>query len=570
MNNRNNAKISQIECFIILLLCLLFTNCASLEFNSSKKIEAEVCAHKHCKDASVNFNTDKIFPKTFEPFEAAFMLYNLGYTAFVSKITNAKKISDGEKKEIHLTRRGSIELYFRTDYWFNPKNKKIEIIPDYYKNHWKKDISKTFNTDLEGSKKSRFPNHGQELFDVSNGLYGFDTISNSPGTNLLNEFLYYFNSEKEYLEKIRNNEKITTLSYGNGQTGCAPILKNLNLIHSGRSSDYEKKDVHKTISYYGVLNGETLGNKPNLQFNESNFNFSRSNTTRVLSPAIVNRKIVKLKLQSSIDFSIKALELSLTKKGFYSSFAHWNYFYGPTSPYTKKDFRNDYIEFIKKTREKITELNLSVYSDSYEQIINYYESRNRVSSANAIVRKGTFTLKINHVDHPKELILNNSPLSIKLNLNDTKLSGHDIGTDNKMVSGIQKLTNNEFVINLNLTNQNNNTTEIEFYKTNNPKYLDFGIPKILKQVIDSTNIHISTDQETNIVLYLKEAEDLSSLRVLKRSNTNQNIHNIDLKNNKLKLSLDDIKSKEIYAGLLNPITKQSTLTKLTISDLDNK
>ncbi len=103
--------------------------------------------------------------------------------------------------------------------WVNPRTGVQETIPDHTSSTWTS-LGKQYYPDVVvgASKNVRYPNHGQQLFDESNGEFGYDMVNQVMGASNLSETLLHTQKQLYHIMEI-SGLRISSGSYTNGAQG---------------------------------------------------------------------------------------------------------------------------------------------------------------------------------------------------------------------------------------------------------------------------------------------------------------------------------------------------------------
>lgn len=379
-------------------------------------------------------NTDRMVDGKFALAELNAFKYDIQHTSFLNpygsngfSVTNAENINYGDNiKKVNATGRVSFGIYYRTDSWFNKNKGIVEIIPSYNSTTWNQAaIDAGFNVVLGATKAIRYPNHGQQMYDESNGLYGFDFASNAKGTNNLDEVNLMTEAFISYFKGI-SNLRLTNISYTNGEQAIAPLLKPYFL--GARNSEY---------SWTG----------------DSNINYdptrsqaiSKPSSTRTWDAERANRFVDKY---AAILYAQGEIGKALTLQQWWSDFMHDH------SLYTYSDVQ--FFElFFAGIREAIgdTDAWMAGYGEALEymflrdSIVNMgsYEHDEKVNIS-IWVRDQNKDIITNGIGDTIDLSLLTTPISVKVDLTGTSLAGQNIKCEK--AHSIRNLGSNQWIINI--------------------------------------------------------------------------------------------------------------------------
>ena len=231
-----------------------------ISFFSANTLGASICPIFNGHIAIVSQNTDRLIDGKYALAEMAAFKHNIQHTSFLHAFGD---INAGENtnygatlKAVHGSGRISFGLYWRSDMWVNPQTGVQGQIPDYYSSTWTAAGAAVFANAVVGvSKNNRSPNHGQQLYDISNGAYGYDMIYGRMGASNLSETYQHTDMQLNHIKEI-SGLNITSGSYTNGAQGGWNVL--IPKMFGMRNS------VH-TAS----------GNNGNIKYNELSFSSER-------------------------------------------------------------------------------------------------------------------------------------------------------------------------------------------------------------------------------------------------------------------------------------------------------
>lgn len=181
------------------------------------------CNHRFGAVMTFSFQTDSRFENSIYAGELYGFKNNTRLGAFVTNLL------DQYVKDIDITEKTGLmrhDIYFGTDYWKNPVNGNIEVIPDYYATTWTSSGATYFNVTPGTSKAARTPDHGQPMFDLSGGELGYDFVNSVMGANQLQEVKGVEEVQQNWLLSVVGRIP-STGSYRNGRnTGAYTHLMN--------------------------------------------------------------------------------------------------------------------------------------------------------------------------------------------------------------------------------------------------------------------------------------------------------------------------------------------------------
>lgn len=341
--------------------------------------------------------------------------------------TNSENINYGDTiRKVHGTGRISFGIYYRTDSWFNPIKGIVEIIPSYNSSTWTQaSIDAGFDVTLGATKPLRYPNHGQEMFDESNGVYGFDFTNNVMGSNMLQEINVMSSEFINYFKDI-SGLRLTNISYTNGQQGGAQLLKPYFL--GGRNSEY---------SWSGDSNIDFTPTRSQA--------ISKASSTRTWDAHRAGRFATQ---ELAISYSQSQIERALNTGGWWQDFMHWHSLYELGDP--------SFFElFFTGIREEVG--TRDAWMAGYGEALEYLFLRDSVVNIGSYERDGKVNISIWVRDSYKDSVTNGisdaidmsmltTPLSVRIDLSGTSLSGKNIKCEK--ARSIRKIGGDVWVINI--------------------------------------------------------------------------------------------------------------------------
>jgi hypothetical protein len=379
-------------------------------------------------------NTDRLVDGKYALAELNAFKYDIQLSSFLNPygstgfpVGNSENVNYGETiKKVHDTGRISFGIYYRTDSWYNPINQQIEIIPSYNSTTWTQaSVDAGFDVQVGATKPIRYPNHGQQMYDESNGAYGYDFTTNTVGgsnlieCNLMSEaFISYF--------KGISGLRLTNMSYTNGEQLMAPLLKPYFI--GGRNSEY---------SWTG---------DSNIDYNPTRQQaISKASSTRTWDAhragRFVNQAQAILYAQGEIN---KAISLS----GWWSDFMHWHSLYN----FGDVQFFELFYSGIRSTVGE-----QDAWMAGYGEALEYLFLRDNIVNIGSYVHDGKVNISVWVRDRNKDgvtdgipdaidMSLLKTPISVRVDLTGTILAGKDIICER--AHSIRKLGNNVWIVNI--------------------------------------------------------------------------------------------------------------------------
>lgn len=279
-------------------------------FFPANKLNASICPIFNGHNAIVSQNTDRLKDGKYELAEMALFKHNVQGTAYLNPFgatLNAENVGYGETlKALHDTGRISFGLYWRSDFWINPQTQTQEQIPDYYLTNWTAAGVAAFANVVLGEPKSvRYPNHGQQMYDISNGAYGYDAASQQSGISQGSETIAHTQQQLNYFKDLANIT-ISSGSYTNGQTLAARILitQMLGLRNSSYSIDGNGNIDYSSMNRFDMI--------------------SKASTTRAWD-AVNSEQFPNQSL--ALDNLTQEIQRAIVQSGWFSDFMHWHSLY---------------------------------------------------------------------------------------------------------------------------------------------------------------------------------------------------------------------------------------------------
>lgn len=466
--------------------------------------QANPAFHKYGAVATITQNTDTV-SSDYPEKEIAGFKYNFNLTAFISPF--AANVDVQNIKKTGLIRYG---IYFPTDRWDDPKQPGVfPVIPDYNSNVWTQagvDAGFVTSDKIGTSKAIKHPNHGQQLFDLTNGLYGYDFTTDTPGQ------IDVFSPLAEYISewfKDMFGYYPSSASYRNGVRNASFLMTSYFL--GGRNSIYDYN------INYGLTKGEAIDKSESTRQGDMYVSMSRAEVLQQCSAT---------------------LEKAITDNGWYSDFTHWH-----TAP------KGEMEEYLSNQRTVIN--GRDVISLDYGTSIEYQFLRKMVRRS-GLYADGNKLVLITDIKDNEGLVLIriNTTLSVEVDLTGTILEGKEItGIGDR---GIRKKATNQFVIEVPYS-QKDGFMAVRLKETTTPTYLDFTVPVVNSFTKNGNILTVTTDKHTKVVVYRTPLNgELYDASVIGRSEDFNTSHEIDV-------SGVDFANSDIYVGAISK-ERQSSLS----------
>lgn len=413
--------------------------------------------------------------------------FNVALTAFVSRYDG--RLDD--VTNIHGTGRIKAGCYIPTDRWKNPNTGNIEIIPDYVATAWTAAGAAVFPVTIGAAKVTRYPNHGQELYELTSGTLGWDHNTGTPGANGGAEWYAVMDEIDSYFQTFLGI-KPSTGSYRNGQTGSKFL--NMRRFLAGRNSDlnYTSFEGQAYTSYGRSKATSQLLGRPQLDNNRGAriSSFCSSRTQDTTSGALDMGTQTQAK-----NFLAAQVAQAILDGGYYMDFNHWH---NATAAF----MHDNIISTIGNAVAGANVANLS-----YSEMMEYLFLRDMVTSVQA-TGASNITVSVTLADPYKGQTIGGIdtailydrirvPISIKINTTGTALEGKELQTTNGTVC---KLSANEFVLNIPFGGAEG-TVSTTISETVSPNYLSLAKPAISSYTKDSSTLTVNTSLPTKAVLF---------------------------------------------------------------------
>lgn len=477
-------------------------NLKGLKVRPSFEKELQPTKHKYGSDATVTYTTDQI-KDDYAGKEILGFKYNFNLHAFITPFYNDQNLLE----EIYDTGLIGYGIYYQTEFWQNPVTKMIESIPDFYQSTWSQkaaDSGLISQSQVGTSKTVNYPNHGQQLYDLTNGRYGYDVANSVVGQiDVLTPAVKYYHDW--YLNKF--GQTVSNASYGYGRRQPRYIIKGWFLaIRNSAKDNYWNYD----------FNHEVATDKP------------MSEGINYLT------KDVGLSRAEAIAQCNATLNSAIENNGWYTDFSHWH---------TSLD--TEYEEYLSSQRDVIG--NRNVISLDYGTAVEYQFLRRMVRRV-GLYTDGNELVIITDTKDFEGLRLNqiHTTLSVEVDLTGTILQGKEI-----MGADIKKVATDKFIVEVPYTKRDGFNV-VRLKETLTPSYLNFNTPTINANV-NGNEVLITTDQKTKAVVYsVAKGGILNDAVAVGRSDELSTEH---------KITVTNPSEKDIYVGAITS-EKQSSLVKV--------
>jgi hypothetical protein len=438
---------------------------------SRKTVPAVACDHRYGAEATWSQGTDTSQLNSFWWAEACAFRENLALTVFDNPFSDGRiYIPVSEREEAAKTGRLHFQLYFTSDRWQNPKTGAFEIIPDYYREAWTQaGVEAGFKVEPGNAKRTRFPNHGQQMFDVSGGAFGYDVKHGKPGRqDVLSGLLKH---EMDWLKQ--HVGPCSAAGYRNGQTGAAYAMPGflLGVRNSAHNGD---------LSYgRSPSDGFVLGTGRYPDFMPKD-TASMPLTTRA-GDIDQSREQVE-------DHCRKLLAQAIATHGWYRDFNHWH-----TSP----RFGLSLEQFLAEQRRDMADHD--VVSLDFGQALQHKFLRDMARVSAHETEEG-IQIDVTFRDPYGALPLSafHIPLSVRVELAGTKLADADVASPQGCA--IRRLHGQVVVVDVPFSGQAGTVT-IELRPTDKPHYIDLAKPRVLHTEWADGKLTVETDRPTRLAVF---------------------------------------------------------------------
>ena len=454
------------------LLVVQTVSAAEGETMTGKRIPATACDHRYGATATWSQSTDTSQKNSFWWAEACAFRSNVAPTVFdIPFHGGTRYVPMAEREGAARTGRLSFQIYFASDSWFDPVKKAVTRIPDYYATAWTQaGVDAGFQVEVGAEKRSRFPNHGQQLFECSAGRFGYDVAKRVAGkTDVLTRMVEI---QAEWIQK-HFGHPASAGGYRNGQTGAAYGLPTflLGVRNSGANGD---------CSYGQSKEGRGIlgkGRNPRLTHREA---ASLLLTTRAGDMDLPQNEVLQR--------CATLLQQTIATHGWYRDFNHWH-----TSP----RFEMDLGEFY--TAQRAAMGSHDVVSLGFGEALQHKFLRDMATVVARETQDGV-ELKVTYTDPHGTLPLHvfHIPLSAKVDLRQTLLAGKEISAGD---CPIRKQAADLVVVDVPFHGREETVTVRLQAVQGTSHYLDFSRPNIVSIRPDGAALVVQTDQPTQAALF---------------------------------------------------------------------
>lgn len=155
-----------------------------VKFYPKKYIDVKVCPIYEDKDAVIVQHTDTLLQNTAYNVEALGFKYGIKPTAFVWPYSN----TESELNSFDGTGVIKFGVYIPTD-MYRTETGENKDLPDYSSATLSEEGAEYYGREFGESKDKGFPNNGQQLFDYTNGVKGYDIANGVAGAEGNKDFI---------------------------------------------------------------------------------------------------------------------------------------------------------------------------------------------------------------------------------------------------------------------------------------------------------------------------------------------------------------------------------------------
>ncbi len=451
----------------------------------ANKLNVKVCKAFNGHKAAISFNTDRLKDGKYALAELEAFRNDFQLTSFLNpRYSNTgENVNYGETlKKLDSTGRWSWGVYFNTNSWLNPFTQVVELIPGYGLTTWSQSAADFYNAHgasitVGSAKVASFPNHGINLFTLTNGHMGFDDVnglygSETQGRETIDWLFYQINVFVQLFGK-----RVTAISYQSGIYGSIPIMS-IPYIFAARNS-VQSISGDSNINYQDLV--RVLNN-------------NRPSNTRTWD-AIQAGQLTE---SDSIAYTKSQIQHAIDNEGFFTDFAHIHSFYEkPDLPFIPL--------FYSQMRSQVG--NQDIWNCGFAEAFEYSFLRDSLRKIGSFQHdndlyffyhikdeyKGTFTNVT--VSNDLDFSLLKMPISFEIDTTGTYLAGKNIKCDEAIL--IRSLGLNKWVISVPYRFDEEGYAKFRVYEGNGSYY------SATKPAITRTGNVVSTDLPTKLVIWRK-------------------------------------------------------------------
>lgn len=468
-------------------------------FFPANKLNASIPKIYNGHTAIVCHNTDRLIDRHYALAEMYAFKYNVQCTSFLHAfgettsstlegVTTVENQNYGETiKAVHNTGRINFGLYWRSDLWINPRTGVQETIPDHNALKWT-NLGKQYFPDVVvgTSKPGHYPNHGQQLFDESNGEFGYDMINQVMGASNLSETYLHTEQQLKHIKDISGLD-LSSGSYTNGAQGGWNVL--MPKLFGMRNSAYGYSGNNGNIKYMGLSRQELMMQASTCR------GWDAVNAGQIIDQA------------AALNYSASEIKRAIANGGLYSEFMHWHSLYRKT-PNNDVAFFRPFFEMIDTAID-----GADVWRAGNNEVNEYYFLANSIDKIGSYVHKNKAFIFLRF----KDLFLDSNtngisnaidpsrittPISIEIDLSGTSLAG-------KLVKSLQARTirdlgSNKWIVNVSPIDsfKNGFMAFVIEEASDNEQIYDSAQPIL----VQSSNT-INSDKKCNFVIWRRSIND---------------------------------------------------------------
>lgn len=454
-------------------------------FFPKNNLTVNVCRCFNGHIAPITFNTDRLKDGKYALAELESFRNDVQLTSFLNPRYDffSENVNYGETlKKLNATGRWSWGLYFNTNAWLNPFTGVVENIPGYGQSTWSPQVADFYNSHgasiVSGTTKTaNYPNHGGNLYALTNGHMGYDLVSGSWGSETNgSETIDWLDYQLGVFIDLFG-KRVTSMSYMNGVLGNIPVMT-IPYMLGGRNSNYSSSG-ESYIKYDDLL-----------RFPNTN----RPSNTRAWDAHRVGQFPTQ---QEAIDYTKQQIQYAIDNGGFFTDFAHIHSFYELNDlPFIGL--------FFGQVRDQID--SQDVWNCGYAEAMEYAFIRDSVDKFGSFEYNNElfFFYKIKDkykgtsyggVPNDLDYSILNTPLSFEIDTTGTSLEGKDIKCDEAVL--IRKLGSNKWIVSVP-------------YRLNEEGYARFGLYEgtseyysSVRPIISHSGNTITTDIPSKVVVWRK-------------------------------------------------------------------
>jgi len=462
----------RIPAMVLALLALWVAPEAEGEAMVARKVPAVACDHRYGATATWSQSTDTAQANSFWWAEACAFRGNLAVTVFdIPFHRGSRYVPMAEREAAARTGRLSFQVYFASDSWFNPVRKAVTTIPDYYAKAWTQaGVDAGFQVEVGVAKRSRFPNHGQQLFECSAGRFGYDVRKAVAGeVDVLTKLV---DIQTAWIRK-HFRCPASAGGYRNGQTGAAYGLPTflLGVRNSGATGDCSYGQSKATSDTLGK------GRTPQLTHREA---ASLLLTTRAGDMERPREEVLQ--------HCAALLRQAIAMRGWYRDFNHWH-----TSPRFELDLGEYYAD------QRATMSSHDVVCLGFGEALQHKFLRDMATVAAHETADGV-ELKVTYADPYGTLPLQvfHIPLSVRVDLRQTAQANREVSAGGLP---IRKRAAGVVVVDVPFHGREETVTVRLRAVQGTDHYLDFSLPSIVSVRRNGAALEVQIDRPARLVLF---------------------------------------------------------------------